>query len=312
MTPPSYALEITDAHKRFDTVQALDGIGIHLQGGEWLALLGPNGAGKTTLVRSVSGRLDLDRGTIILDGVLLDQSQKAREARKKLGIVTEDIALYPLLTAKENLEIWGTLHGLSGKKLKDKALWALDWTGLEERGSKIVKNYSNGMKRRLNIACSMLHEPKVLLMDEPTVGVDPQSRQRIWEMLNELGEQKVSMLWTTHQLEEAQHLCHRIVIIDYGRVIANGTFEELVQQTIGPHRRVTLHLEEPVPDSLHMADIEITNESTLCRKMGDIAGELPAFLDKIHKAGAKVRELSIDAPSLQEVFIHLTGRELRE
>jgi ABC-2 type transport system ATP-binding protein len=168
------------------------------------------------------------------------------------------------------------------------------------------------MKRRLNIACGVLHDPEILLLDEPTVGVDPQSRQRIWEMLQALHNREVSMLLTTHQLEEAQQLCKRIVIIDHGRVIADGTFEELVQETVGPERQVTLHLEGTVPDALQQTDFGITGESTLQCKVDNVAEELPGLLARLSTAGARVRELSIESPTLQEVFIHLTGRELRE
>jgi ABC-2 type transport system ATP-binding protein len=303
-------LEVSGAHKRFGEVQALDGAGISLRRGEWLALLGPNGAGKTTLIRSITGRVRLDSGDIRINGRDLGKSDGA--LRRKIGIVSQEIALYPTLTATENLQVWGELHGISREELRDRIKWALGWTELEARSGDLVKGYSGGMKRRLNIACSLLHDPEILILDEPTVGVDPQSRERIWDMLRELRQRRLAILWATHQLDEAQHLSDRIVIIDYGRVIENGTFDELVHRTVGPGRLVTLLLDS-VPSGLREhPGVELTGGATARCRLENVAEELSRLLATIAASGARILELTIEPPSLQEVFLHLTGRELRE
>src|SRR3954464_11985379 len=235
-------LTVRDARKRFGQVAALNGATFELRHGELLALLGPNGAGKTTLIRAITGRVRLDGGEIRLFDRVLAGSRTALE----LGIVPQEIALYPLLTARENLNAFGGLHGLSGKELTQQVDWALERTGLLDRASEIVKQFSGGMRRRLNIACGVLHHPRVVLLDEPTVGVDPQSRDRIYATLGELAADGVSLLLTTHHLEEAEARCARTVIIDHGRVIASGTLPELVDQTVGRYRLVTLRIDSPL------------------------------------------------------------------
>src|SRR5882724_5252721 len=201
-------LRVTGASKRFGATQALDGAEVALERGELLLLLGPNGAGKTTLIRSVAGRVRLDQGRIELLGQPLDGA--AHPARRSLGVVPQEIALYPLLTARENLQVFGTFHGLDGAALAGQVTDALAWTGLADRADEPIKGFSGGMKRRLNIACGVLHKPDVVLLDEPTVGVDPQSRERIWEMLDKLKAAGTSLVLTTHQLDEAQTHADRI------------------------------------------------------------------------------------------------------
>jgi ABC-2 type transport system ATP-binding protein len=307
--PP--VLTIKNAHKRFGRTQALAGANVALEEGERLALLGPNGAGKTTLVRAIAGRVKLHQGDITLLGEALNGSAASQHVRQKLGIVPQDIALYPLLTARENLNAFGSLHGLRGVQLKKQTEWALQWTGLADRASEPIKRFSGGMKRRLNIVCGVLHEPEVILLDEPTVGVDPQSRQRIWEMVEELRRRGASVLLTTHQLDEAQQVCDRIVIIDHGRDIAAGTFHELLRDTIGTQRRVTIEL-EGAPQALLQRGFKTGDDNTVICTIDDVAAELPALLNEIRAAGGAVRDVHVQAPSLQAVFIHLTGRELRE
>ena len=198
------ALSINNVHKRFGETAALAGAAFTMQRGECLGLLGPNGAGKSTLIRAIAGRIKLDQGQIELDGLLLDDSPAAVEKRRNLGVIPQELALYSLLTATENLRAFGSLHGVPSAELEDRVNWALDWSGLAPRATEPIKDFSGGMKRRLNIACSVLHRPAVILLDEPTVGVDPQSFERIWEMLNKLREEGATLLLTTHQLHEAQ------------------------------------------------------------------------------------------------------------
>jgi ABC-2 type transport system ATP-binding protein len=286
-------LTVAGARKAFGAVTALDGASFELREGELLGLLGPNGAGKTTLIRAVAGRLQLDAGEIRLFG----EPIRSRRTHPALGVVPQEIALYPLMSARENLQVFGSLLGLTGAELSRQVDWALEHTGLSDRAKEPVAKFSGGMRRRLNIACGIVHRPRVLLLDEPTVGVDPQSRDRIYEMLTSLRAGGVSLVLTTHHLEEAEARCSRTVIIDHGRVIAAGTLPELVDQTVGKDRQVTLRL---------------TNGETVTARMRDVAADLPPLLDSVRRSGQLVDDVEVRGPSLQAVFIHLTGRELRE
>ena len=304
-------LTVADARKQYGAVHALNGATFELRKGELLALLGPNGAGKTTLIRGIAGRVRLDGGEIRV----FDQPVVAGRTPKELGIVPQELALYPLLTARENLDGFGRLQGLAGAQLAKQIDWALERTGLADRAREPVKQFSGGMRRRLNIACGILHHPRIVLLDEPTVGVDPQSRDRIYVTLAELAAEGVSLLLTTHHLEEAEARCSRTVIIDHGRVIAAGTLPELVDQTVGRHRMVTLRLSAPLDADLvprlHL-DVDPAEPRQVRARMTDVAADLPPLLDGIRAAGAAVDDVEVRGPSLQAVFIHLTGRELRE
>ncbi len=288
-------LNVTNAVKSFGSTKALDDASFELREGEWLALLGPNGAGKTTIVRSIAGRVRLDSGKIMLLGAQLNGTRDAM--RRKLGIVPQEIALYPRLTAQENLRCFGELVGLNGAALEERVEWALDFTALSDRANDPIQTFSGGMKRRLNLVCAVLHRPPILLLDEPTVGVDPQSRQRIWEMLESLRRDGASILLTTHQLDEAQQICDRIVVIDRGKVIADGTLDELVRKTIGSRRQVA---------------ITLSTGETVRSAVSDIGEDLSKMLSEAKSSGHTVTDVHIESPTLQAVFIHLTGRELRE
>ena len=303
-------LTVSNAAKRYGTVQALTGASFQLRKGELLALLGPNGAGKTTLIRAIAGRVRFDGGEVRV----FDQPVVAGRTPKELGIVPQELAVYPLLTARENLDSFGRLQGLAGADLAKPVDWALERTGLSDRAREPVKQFSGGMRRRLNIACGILHHPRIVLLDEPTVGVDPQSRDRIYGMLGELAQEGVSLILTTHHLEEAEARCSRTVIIDHGKVIESGTLPELVDRTVGRHRLVTLRLAAPVPSFAAGDAIDVDSEDAcvLRARMTDVAGELPPLLQRIRAAGGAVDDVEVRGPSLQAVFIHLTGRELRE
>jgi len=300
-------LEIKDARKSFGATRALDGLSLSLGEGELLGLLGPNGAGKTTLIRAIAGRVRLDGGTISLYGRTLEPGR----ARPDLGVVPQENALYPLLTARENLETFGELNGLEGKRLRERVAWALEWSGLAERATSPVRTYSGGMKRRLNLACGVLHEPKLVLLDEPTVGVDPQSRESIYDMLAALRARGTSLLLTTHYLEEAEARCERIVIVDHGRAVAAGTLVELVEQAGLSGRRVRLSLDRAashVPAGFTRGD----DAGTLTATITDVGHELPGLLARVQAERLAVRDLEVRTASLQAVFLALTGKELRE
>jgi ABC-2 type transport system ATP-binding protein len=247
-----------------------------------------------------------DSGEIEMFGEILPPTGP----RRRLGFVPQEIALYPDLTARENLEAFARFHGLQGGDGREAVQWALAWTGLADRAGDLIKTFSGGMKRRVNIACGVLHRPMVLLLDEPTVGVDPQSRERIFVMLDELADQGTSVLLTTHQLDEAEQRCERIVIIDHGRAIAQGTLAELIASTVGVNRRVRIELAEAGSniDGMLVSDDGLE----LIAEVEDIAIELPQQLARIRAAGLRVTHVEVHSPSLHSVFIHLTGRELRE
>ena len=256
MTVP---LAITDVVKSFDGRRALDGVSLDLRESEILGLLGPNGAGKSTLVRTVTGRVRPERGEVRIFGRPAPAGDTG--VRENVGVVPQEIAIYPLLTVRENLLVFGRYQGLSGSALDEAIDYALEWAALSDRAGDVTKTLSGGLKRRLNMAAGVLHRPRILLLDEPTVGVDPQSRERIYSMIEGLRRDGVSMIYTTHYMEEAERLCDRVAIIDHGRVIATGTKDELVKTTVGDKREVVM-------------------------------------VEKV--------------PTLESVFLHLTGRELRE
>jgi len=254
-----HPIEIINVVKSFNARKALDGVSLSLREGEVLGLLGPNGAGKSTLVRTIMGRVRPDSGEVRIFGKPAQAGDNS--PREQVGIVPQEIALYPNLSSFENLSIFGRYLGLKGSPLDEAITHALTWSALSDRAGEPVKAFSGGMKRRLNMAAGVLHRPRVLLLDEPTVGVDPQSRERIYEMIEGLAADGVSLVYTTHYMEEAERLCNRVAIIDHGKIIAEGTKDELVRATVGEKRKVVM-------------------------------------VEKV--------------PTLESVFLHLTGRELRE
>ena len=308
MLPAMNALTIRNARKRFGAQDALVDASLELRPGELLALLGPNGAGKTTLIRAVAGRVRLDGGTIDIFGERVAGVPTTAQ-RARLGIVPQEIALYPLLTARENLEAFGAFHGVRGARLRERVDWALEWTGLADRRQEPVKTFSGGMKRRLNIACGVLHDPGAILLDEPTVGVDPQSRGRIEEMLDRLRATGTSLLLTTHQLDEAERRCDRIAILDHGRVVAAGTFDELIRATTGARQTVAMRLDH-APNAPLAGLVAV--EDAWTAEIDDVGRDLAPLLARVAAGGCAVLDLEVRRPTLQSVFLHLTGRELRE
>ena len=302
-------LEITSLVKRFGAVTAIDGISLELRSGECLGLLGPNGAGKSTLIRSIVGRVIPGAGSVAVFG----NAASSAEAREVLGWVPQELALYPRLSCKENLEAFGRYHGLSGRGLAESVAWCLDWAALQDRAGDLAKNLSGGMKRRLNMAAGIIHRPKIVLMDEPTVGVDPQSRNRIFEMIEALLAEGSSIIYTTHYMEEAQRLCDRVAIIDHGRIIATGTSEELIQNAFASRSHVLAKFTGPAGDVSAWVEreggrlVNSTAEFTI-----ENSTEIAGLLDNAAKAGLTLEDVSLRRPNLESVFLHLTGRELRD
>jgi len=305
--PEVVALEVSGVKKAYGNHQALRGVSFRVMRGERIALLGPNGAGKTTLIRCISGRVRLDEGCVHL----LGKPTTNPFAFHNLGVVPQDLAIYQDLTARENLECFGRLHGLRGRALREQVSWALRWIALEDRADELTARFSGGMKRRVNIACGVMHKPVVLLLDEPTVGVDPQSRQRIFDMLDELSLMGTSIVLTTHHLDEAEQRSDRIVIVDHGTVIANGTIQELLEQTVGSERRVVFEISGQLsapPDGLTWDE----SRKRFGCSVNNLLEELPIWISKFEERGGQVHDLEVHTPNLHHVFLHLTGRELRD
>jgi ABC-2 type transport system ATP-binding protein len=291
-------------------VTALDGASFVVHPGELLGLLGPNGAGKTTLIRAIAGRVALDDGEIAIAG----RPVTIADARPGIGVVPQELAIYPKLTARENLRAFGELYGVPAAALRERIEWALTWADLTDRAKEPVERFSGGMKRRLNIAIGLLHQPTVVLLDEPTVGVDPQSRERIYEMLAALQRDGVSVVLTTHHLEEAERRCSRIVIIDHGRTIATGTVPSLVQQYGGGARHLRVVLSAAWPDAAPLPQ-GMARDASGCVLEGQVqqvGRDVSEVLGAVAAVGAPVRDIALAGGSLQDVFIGLTGRELRE
>jgi ABC-2 type transport system ATP-binding protein len=308
------ALAIHDLKKAFGDLQALKGVTFSLMRGERLAFLGPNGAGKTTLIRCLAGLAKADHGEIFLAG----QPLKSIEARQQIGFVPQEIALYGDLTTRQNLEAFGKFHGLRRRELRERLGWALQWTGLEDRANDLVGTFSGGMQRRVNLACGVMHEPRILLLDEPTVGVDPQSRQRIFAMLDELSAAGTSILLTTHHLDEAEERSDRIVIIDQGKVVADGPIDELVKQSVGTQRLVRLRIDRPLSSPIRAgvaagtASYGNPGEHEISTRIDDVSKHLPSLIELVRRRGYGISDVQVESPSLHHVFLHLTGYELRD
>jgi len=308
-------IEVVGLRKAYGDVVAVDGIGFRAEPGAIFGLLGPNGAGKSTTISCISGLLRPGAGHIRVLGhdVVLD----GLAARACQGIVPQELALYEEVSAAENVLYWGSAHGLRGAALRQGVHAALEVTDLLDRARTPVKKLSGGMKRRLNFACGIVHRPKVLLLDEPTVGVDPQSRVRLLDLVREQAARGTCVLYTTHYMEEAQTLCDRIGIIDHGKLIAMGTLAELRTQ-VGERDLVTLAGRfdpQTVGEALgRLGDLDVVESSAESLRIAvrEASRRLPALFAALGETGAEVRETTMIQPSLESLFIKLTGRELRE
>jgi len=296
--------------KRFGGLTAVDGITLELRGGECLGLLGPNGAGKSTLIRSIVGRVIPDAGTISVFGAPADSTA----ARNALGWVPQELALYPRLTCRENLVAFGRYHALGGKTLDEQVQRCLGWATLTDRADEVVRNLSGGMKRRLNMAAGLVYHPKLMLMDEPTVGVDPQSRNHIFGMIEKLRDEGMSIIYTTHYMEEAERLCDRIAIVDHGKIIAQGTHAKLVESAFGSRSQVVARFAGDGGERLAAWVAESGGQTVdgAVQFTVDHPTEIAGLLEASAKAGFELIDVSLRKPNLESVFLHLTGRELRE
>jgi ABC-2 type transport system ATP-binding protein len=308
-------LEARDLEKRFGDLQAVAGVSFHIAPGETYGLLGPNGAGKTTSISMIAGLLEPDRGQVLIQGDAVTPKSIAPKA--KMGLVPQDLAIYPDLTAAENMAFFGRLYGMSGTSLKSRVAQVLEVVGLTDRSDDVTKEFSGGMKRRLNIGIGLLHSPQLLILDEPTVGVDPQSRNAILESVEQLSSEGMAVLYTTHYMEEAERLCDRVGIIDQGKIMAEGTRRELVQM-VGQKDRVSLSGNGPIPEVVRvLAGTEGVSEATsdengIALLVEDAGARLTSILSTATGAGLTVTGVEIKEPNLEAVFLHLTGKALRD
>jgi ABC-2 type transport system ATP-binding protein len=315
-TVPEPVLRCANLRKTFGERVAVDGVGFEIASGETYGLLGPNGAGKTTTISMICGLLRRDAGEVFVDGRPIDIGSTT--AKGAIGYVPQDLAIYPDLTARENLRFFGRLQHLRGKDLERRVDEVLEVIALSDRAKDRVESYSGGMKRRLNIGIGLLHGPKLLVLDEPTVGVDPQSRNAILSSVADLESEGMAILYTTHYMEEAERLCDRIGIIDEGRIQAEGTRRELVE-LIGGRDRVTL----VAGGSLGRAAVAIealdpriakatASDGTIEILVTEARSILPAILSTATAEGATIRSVEVIEPDLEAVFLHLTGKALRD
>jgi len=309
------AIEVLDLHKSFGENQAVQGVSFEVTRGEIFSLLGPNGAGKTTTISMMSCLLRPNDGDALIMGHSIRTD--AMGVKSVLGVVPQDIALYEDLTARENLTFWGKMYGLRGSPLKSRVSEVLDIIGLSDRANERVGKYSGGMKRRVNIGVALLHKPKVIYMDEPTVGIDPQSRRNILDSVVALKDQGMTVLYTTHYMEEAQELSDHIAIMDHGRLIASGTNDELVK-LVGGQTRIDLTLNteaEAVMSTWRSVDgVErVSAEDGLVTLLvADSNLVLPRLFETATQHSARITSVDIREPNLEAVFLHLTGRALRD
>ncbi|GIP59285.1 ABC transporter ATP-binding protein [Paenibacillus sp. FSL W8-0186] len=309
-------IEALELRKTFKGKAAVDEVSFYLDEGESVGLLGPNGAGKSTTISMISSLLKPNAGDVRLNGTSV--IGKPQLIRQVLGVVPQEIALYQELSAYENLKFFGGLYRLKGQQLEMKIQELLEIVGLRDRQNELIKTYSGGMKRRINIAAALLHDPKIVIMDEPTVGIDPQSRNHILETVRLLNRERgTTVLYTSHYIEEVEQLCSRIYIMDHGRIIASGTKEEL-RRILSGEDTLLLQLDKPSPElvqelrllpPVRQADETENGLRLIAAKQSDLLSQVVQAAERHH---VQITSIHVQTPSLEDVFLHLTGRTLRD
>ncbi|GKX29783.1 antibiotic ABC transporter ATP-binding protein [Vallitalea longa] len=308
-------LTVSHLKKYFKDIKAVDDISFNIVEGEILGLLGPNGAGKSTTISMISTLLKPDAGIIEYKGKDIVKSPQAIQGN--LGYVPQEIALYPNLTGKENLEFWGRAYGLKGKKLRDRIKRISEIIGITERLKNKVEQYSGGMQRRLNIGAALLHEPELIIMDEPTVGIDPQSRKHILDTVLELNKEGMTVIYTSHYMEEVEYICNRVCIMDNGKIIANGTKEELVD-LIEDKKRILVKVDnaddELIKNISNVEQVSDVNyeDNTIIITVNNGKETFKGIIDVLNNTDINIRSIDINEPNLETVFLHLTGKALRD
>lgn len=311
-------LNVQALRKSFGKLEAVKGVSFSIEKGESFSLLGPNGAGKSTIINMITGLYPVTSGSIQIKDI--DVMKNPKQAQKRIGVVPQEIALYETLSARENLKFWGRMYDLSGRSLEKSVDEVLEIIGLMERAKDKIQTFSSGMKRRVNIGAAILHQPEVLIMDEPTVGIDPQSRNHILNTVKQLNHDGMTIIYTSHYMEEVEYLCERIGIIDHGELIACGTLKEL-RETIGDRSRIIISMEKekssPLEITEHLAsllskkDIVLNeNQLTVFHKEPQLI--LSDLIQLVTNNGTKITSVEIIEPNLESVFLHLTGRSLRD
>jgi len=308
-------IEIKNISKKFDTKTVLDNVSFEVKKGDIFGLLGPNGAGKSTLLNIMIGLLKADHGNIVIDNMTMEE--QPGKIKAKLGVVPQDLALIEELNAIDNLMFFGSFYGLSTSVLKERVDESLKIIGLEDSAKKKVKTYSGGMKRRLNIAVALLHQPEIVIMDEPTVGVDPQSRNYIFDFIKKLNkEQNITFIYTSHYMEEIELLCNRLFIMDDGKQVSYGTKEEIKEIVSNKHQihltlnEITKEFTEALQQNKNIIAVEeIDNFLSITTK---IEFEIDVLIKLVTKFDLKIKNLSVVDPTLEEVFLTLTGKKLRD
>jgi linearmycin/streptolysin S transport system ATP-binding protein len=308
-------LTVVGLVKHFDDLTAVDGVSFSIAEGETFGLLGPNGAGKTTSISMVTGLLESDEGTVTVAGERITTS--STKGKADIGLVPQELAIYPDLTGAENLSFFGRLYGMGGDDLGLRVDEVLDIVGLSERRDDLTKKYSGGMKRRLNIGIGLLHKPKLLILDEPTVGVDPQSRNAILESVESLSEEGMAVLYTTHYMEEAERLCDRVAIIDEGKIQAEGTRRELVSMVGEKDKIAIVGSGSLAAAAASVAQLDGISDASSSENRLDVLAEdasavLPGLLSAVTEAGGSITGVEVVEPNLEAVFLHLTGKALRD
>jgi ABC-2 type transport system ATP-binding protein len=308
-------LKIDGITKKFKDIAAVDNISLEINEGEIYGLLGPNGAGKSTTINMICGLIKPDKGSISI--LEMDIKKEPDNCKRNIGAVPQDIAIYEDLTAYENVEFFAGLYGLNGKKLRDSVNEALEFTGLSDKAKEFPSKFSGGMKRRLNIACAIAHKPKLIIMDEPTVGIDPQSRNHILQSVKTLNNMGSTIIYTTHYMEEAEELCSKISIMDHGKIIAEGTTEELKSlitnvNTIFVTTDSIAKVNENELKSINgVLSIEI-NENTIKITTSKDINNLDRIILYFTQRGICIKNVESKVPDLETVFLTLTGRKLRD
>lgn len=306
-------IDVIDLKKSYNGQIALNGINFSIKDGVFYGLLGPNGAGKTTTISILSSILTADSGKVTIGGYKL--ASNIKDIKKIIGVVPQEIALYNELSAIENLKFWGGLYKVPAKQLSDRANELLQLLGLADRKNDKIKTYSGGMKRRINIAAALLHQPKVLFMDEPTVGIDPQSRNLIFEVVEKLHQDGMTIVYTTHYMEEAERLCDRIGIIDKGQIIAEGTLDELKKDS---------NVKETIVITFSNLDINKLNDlnsfwsnikqvdDVISFYSSEVKTDLPKIILHCNQSGMEISNIEIKKTNLETIFLNLTGKQLRD
>ena len=307
-------LQIEHLSKTFDTIKAVDDISFEVTEGEIFGFLGPNGAGKTTTISIIAGLLRPDSGKIHINSLDLDGDLK--KIKRLMGVVPQEMAFYEELTAKENLLFWGKLYGVRKKELDERVQYYLEKTGLLGRENDALKKYSGGMKRRINLIIGLIHEPKLLLLDEPTIGIDVQTKLNIYQIIKEASSNGTTILYTTHNLQEAEELCHRIAILDLGKILALGTLDELIQivgekDIVIISGKFSIDMARTIISEFQQATVLSIEEGKLVLSL-EASKNISTLLEEFFKKGITIDDVSIKQPNLESVFLKLTGKELRE